>query len=171
VGKKSRFALYLAAGALIGVGIGRIIQPGVIVWEHVQDIEVGANMELEIASTTGWHPDERWRIYTLDMDVDPHSSNRPVISLGHDGDLELALFRGLQHNEKFDVVERFSDNGSRLVYRIPARLLGDKPVRLWLWSGDTGYSFRVNGVALRERASWRLTEDNPYFFYTVQQRR
>ena len=165
--KKQILLLNLAFFLLAGLIIGKIIQPGIFVWEFVQTIDVEGTIELEIVSPEGWSVDERWRIYTLDLAIDPRSSNRPVVALGHDGDLDLGVFRGLQHNDKFQVIEGSLNDGNKMVYSIPLSLLSDQPVRLWLWSGDTGYSFRVNGVELKEKMSWRLTEDYPYFYYTM----
>ena len=165
--KKIKSFLTLLVCILVGSLIGRIIQPGIIVWEHVQDIQAGEYVELEILSTKGWSINERWRIYTLDMTIDPSSSNRPVIALGHEGDLKLSLFKGLRHNDKFDVFEADYEDNDRLLYRIPIDALSNRPVRLWLWSGDTGYKFSINGIELKERVSWRLTKDNPYFYYVL----
>ena len=169
VRRKRRLILALLVGLGVGALLGRLIQPGVIVWEHVGPIAVGESFELEIESEGDWPLDDRWRLYTLDMAVDPFASERPVVSFGHDGDLELAVFEGRRHNDKVATIPSVSGGANRLVYKVPFALLKAQPTRLWLWSGDTGYRFRVNGVPLKERASWRLTEDNPYFYYTLDQ--
>ena len=165
--RRYRNLLFFTGALIVGGVIGRLIQPGIIVWEHVQDIQVGDHFELEITTPTEWLPDERWRLYTLDMAIDTKASNRPVISLGHDEDLNLAVFLGPRHNDKAQVIEPFSRSDSRLIYHVPLSLFQARPFRLWLWSGETGYTYRVERVEIKERASWRLTEDNPYFYYTI----
>ncbi len=145
-----------------------VIFPPEIVWEHVQDIESDEYFELEIIATKGWSLEERWRIYTLDMKVDPSSWERPVIAFGHEGDLSLSIFKGPKHNDKFQTLDGILEESDRMVYRVPLKVFSKIPVRLWAWSGKTGYVFRINGIKLKEKKSVQVSKNHPYFYYVLK---
>lgn len=153
---------------LFGTLIISVIFPPEKVWEHVQDIESDEYLVLEIIATKGWSTEERWRIYTLDMEVDPSSWKRPIVSLGHEGDLILSLFKGLRHNDKFQTQDGVLEESDRMVYRVPIEVFSKMPVRLWAWSGKTGYIFRINGIELKEKKSVRVSKNHPYIYYVLK---
>jgi hypothetical protein len=102
------------------------------------------------------------------MEVDPSSWKRPIIALGHEEDLSLSFFKGSKHNDKFQMQDGVLEESDRMVYRVPIEVFSKMPVRLWAWSGKTGYIFRINGIELKEKKSVRVSKKHPYIYYVLK---
>ena len=166
--RKIMIFLGMSVIMLVGTLVLSVVFSPESVWKHIQDIETDEYFVLEIVATKGWQVEERWRIYTLDMMVDPSSRKRPIVALGHEEDLRLTFFKGSKHNDKYYVQDGVLEESHRMVYRVPIDLLSKNPARIWLWSGNTGYIFKVNGIQLKEKATVHVREDDPYIYYVLR---
>lgn len=148
---------------LLGVAIMYFKGPRPVVWERMETIE-GEMLTFEVNAYDGWRVSEQWRAYTQDGTTEPGEHENSRTALGQDKALNL-LF-----STKGEVVAKLSPiihDEHKAVYYFPTSRLAGSEARLWIESGKTGYTFRMNGAPVKGNPG---AGDGPIRYYVIRKK-
>lgn len=132
---------------LLGVAIVYSLRPSPVVWERVETID-GETLTLEVNASDGWSASEQWRAHAKDGAADPAEPMTSGTTFGQDSELNLLFSTGTGGGEASSRLSPIIHDEHKAVYYFPtSRLIGTEG-RLWVDSGTTGYTFRINGTSI-----------------------